>query len=88
MQRLGVIGGTGLIKMSLSNEMASSGLSLIRNDDVNVETKWGEVPLKCMSFKKGDENRELIFLQRHHNGNMSNKPVSYTHLTLPTIYSV
>tara|TARA_Y100000768_G_scaffold253497_1_gene192603 strand:+ start:411 stop:1196 length:786 start_codon:yes stop_codon:yes gene_type:complete len=74
MQRLGVIGGTGLIKMSLSNEMASSGLSLIRNDDVNVETKWGEVPLKCMSFKKGDENRELIFLQRHHNGNMSNKP--------------
>ena len=74
MQRLGVIGGTGLIKMSLSNEMASSGLSLIRNDDINVETKWGEVPLKCMSFKKGVEDRELIFLQRHHNGDMSNKP--------------
>ena len=74
MQRLGVIGGTGLIKMSADGELASSGLSLIRNDDIIVETKWGEVPLKCMSFNRGDDVVELIFLQRHHNGKNSNKP--------------
>jgi len=74
MQRLGIIGGTGLIKMSLGAHMADSGLSLIRTDDIKAETKWGDVPLKCMSFKKGDEQKELIFLQRHHNEEMINKP--------------
>ena len=74
MQRLGVIGGTGLIEMSSGDKMTDSGLSLVRDDDIIVETKWGDVPLKCMSFEKGDEKRELIFLQRHHNGDLSNKP--------------
>ena len=74
MQRLGIIGGTGLIKMSLGDQMAGSGLSLIRTDEIKAETKWGEVPLRCISFKKGNEQKELIFLQRHHNGKMSNKP--------------
>ena len=72
MQRLGIIGGTGLINMSLRDQMAGSGLSLIRTDEIKAETKWGEVPLKCISFKKGNEQKELIFLQRHHNEKMSN----------------
>ena len=39
-----IIGGTGLIKMSLGDQMAGSGLSLIRTDEIKAETKWGEVP--------------------------------------------
>tara|TARA_B100000767_G_scaffold117432_1_gene112157 strand:+ start:5454 stop:6239 length:786 start_codon:yes stop_codon:yes gene_type:complete len=74
MKRLGVIGGTGLIEMTLGSQIKDAGLTLIRNDSVNVETAWGEVPLTCMTFDKDGETREIIFLQRHHNGEGSNKP--------------
>ena len=75
MKRLGVIGGTGLIAMTLGSQIKDAGLTLIRSDSVNVETAWGEVPLTCMTFDNIDgETREIIFLQRHHNGEGSNKP--------------
>jgi len=74
MQRLGVIGGTGLIEMTLGSQIEEAGLTLIRNDLIKVETQWGEVPLTCMTLSKGSESRELIFLQRHHNGKGSNMP--------------
>lgn len=74
MKRLGVIGGTGLIEMTLGSQIKDAGLTLIRNDSVNVETAWGEVPLTCMTFDKDGETREIIFLQRHHNGEGSNRP--------------
>jgi 5'-methylthioadenosine phosphorylase len=74
MQRLGVIGGTGLIEMTLGTQINEAGFTLIRTDTVNVETIWGEVPLTCMTLEKEGQERELIFLQRHHNGNGSNMP--------------
>ena len=36
MNRLGVIGGTGLINMAVGEEMKQSGIELLRRDDVNV----------------------------------------------------
>ncbi|HJL96879.1 MAG TPA: hypothetical protein QF401_01885, partial [Candidatus Poseidoniaceae archaeon] len=74
MQRLGVIGGTGLISMTVGDEMKQSGLTLIRRDDVNVETPWGDVPLTCMRLKAGADEKELFFLQRHHNDGQASKP--------------
>tara|TARA_Y100000766_G_scaffold268551_1_gene264752 strand:+ start:19311 stop:20120 length:810 start_codon:yes stop_codon:yes gene_type:complete len=74
MQRLGVIGGTGLIDMTVGDEMKRSGLTLVRRDDVHVETPWGEVPLTCMRLQSGDHEKELFFLQRHHNGQHASKP--------------
>ena len=74
MQRLGVIGGTGLISMTVGDEMKQSGLTLVRRDDVTVETPWGEVPLTCMRLQAGDDEKELFFLQRHHNGQQASKP--------------
>ena len=74
MKRLGVIGGTGLINMTVGEEMEQSGLRLIRRDDVTVETLWGDVPLTCMTLSSGDEEKELFFLQRHHNGDQASKP--------------
>jgi purine nucleoside phosphorylase len=74
MQRLGVIGGTGLIEMSLGSEIEQAGFKLVRRDDLTVETKWGEVPLTCITLESSSQSKELIFLQRHHNADGSNKP--------------
>lgn len=74
MKRLGVIGGTGLINMTVGEEMKQSGLTLIRRDDVTVETPWGDVPLTCMRLQAGNEEKELFFLQRHHNEGEASKP--------------
>tara|TARA_B100001093_G_scaffold12503_2_gene11587 strand:- start:552 stop:1346 length:795 start_codon:yes stop_codon:yes gene_type:complete len=74
MKRLGVIGGTGLIDMSVGSEMEHAGLALVRRDDVTVETPWGEVPLTCMRLSSEHEEKELIFLQRHHNAGQASKP--------------
>ena len=74
MQRLGVIGGTGLINMTVGDEMKQSGLSLVRRDDVTVETPWGDVPLTCMRLQADGEEKELFFLQRHHNNGQASKP--------------
>ena len=74
MQRLGVIGGTGLIKMTLGPQINDAGFTLLRTDLVNVQTTWGEVPLTCMTLEKDGKTKELIFLQRHHNGEGVNKP--------------
>ena len=54
MQRLGVIGGTGLINMTVGDEMKQSGLTLVRRDDVTVETPWGDVPLTCCLLYTSD----------------------------------
>jgi purine nucleoside phosphorylase len=74
MNRLGVIGGTGLINMAVGEEMKQSGIELLRRDDVNVETPWGDVPLTCMRLSNGNVEKELFFLQRHHNDGEASKP--------------
>ncbi len=58
MQRLGVIGGTGLIDMTLGEQLGAHGLSLTQRDDVTVETPYGEVPLTCMELSKGEEKKQ------------------------------
>ncbi|MCH1541072.1 MAG: MTAP family purine nucleoside phosphorylase [Candidatus Poseidonia sp.] len=67
MMRLGVIGGTGLIEMSLDDRLSTEGISLIRRDDVCVTTPYGDVPLTCLQLDVRGTTKEVIFLQRHHN---------------------
>ena len=74
MQRLGVIGGTGLIDMTLGEQLSAHGLTLVQRDAVMVETPYGEVPLTCIELSKGDEKKQLIFLQRHHNNGAPSRP--------------
>ncbi|DAC32374.1 MAG TPA: MTAP family purine nucleoside phosphorylase [Candidatus Poseidoniaceae archaeon] len=74
MQRLGVIGGTGLIDMTLGDELKAHGLALTQRDQVVVETPYGEVPLTCIELTHGEVKKELIFLQRHHNDGEASKP--------------
>ena len=74
MERLGVIGGTGLIEMALDDELKVHGLQLIQRDEVIVETPYGDVPMTCMELQFGDMRKEVIFLQRHHNGDAPSRP--------------
>ena len=57
MQRLGVIGGTGLIDMTLGEQLSAHGLALVQRDAVTVETPYGEVPLTCIELSEGDEKK-------------------------------
>ena len=74
MQRLAVIGGTGLIEMTFGQQLTEAGLTLERKDDLVVETNWGSVPLTCLKLSSGEIEKELIFLQRHHNQGNASKP--------------
>ena len=74
MQRLGVIGGTGLIDMTLGEQLKAHGLALAQRDQVIVETPYGEVPLTCIELSHGEVKKELIFLQRHHNDGEASRP--------------
>lgn len=64
--RLAVIGGTGLINMELTKRIADVGGEILREDDVHVDTPFGQVPLRCFSLSIQGAAHELIFLQRHH----------------------
>ena len=80
MQRLAVIGGTGLIEMTFGQQLNDAGLILQRKDEVIVETNWGDVPLTCLKLSSSEGEKELIFLQRHHNkGNPSKPPHMIEH---------
>lgn len=80
MQRLAVIGGTGLIEMTFAQQLSDAGLTCERRDDLIVETKWGNVPLTCLRISSAGGAKELIFLQRHHNrGNVSKPPHMIEH---------
>ncbi len=59
--RIGLIGGTAMTRLAL--ELIESD----KVDDVIVDTKYGSVPLTCMS----SSGNELIFLQRHHGEKMT-----------------
>ena len=74
MERLGVIGGTGLIDMTLGEELKTHGLELVHKDQVTVETSYGDVPLTCMELTHGSKKKQLIFLQRHHNSGSPSRP--------------
>ena len=48
---------------------------------IKIKTPWGQPSDEILKIKY--KEKEVCFLPRHGRG-----PVSYTHLTLPTIYSV
>ena len=46
MQRLAIIGGTGLLNMATGQPFADAGLEVLATDSFEVETPYGNVPLK------------------------------------------
>ena len=59
--RLGVIGGTGLVNLDLRQQLGDSG-TLIRQDDVEVETAFGPVPLRLCTVQIGQDEHEVLSL--------------------------
>ena len=74
MQRMAVIGGTGLLNMATGQPFSDAGLEVIATDSFNVETPYGLVPLKSFQLKHDSEEKTLVFLQRHHNDGSASKP--------------
>ena len=78
MDRIGIIGGTGLVSIDIetqhASELKSRGFEVIRTDELTAQTEFGQVPLKCISIRHKGRDKELIFLQRHHNEGSANKP--------------
>ena len=72
--RLGVIGGTGLISMDMTQQLADVGGELLRSDDLTVDTPYGPVPLRCFSIRVAEVTCELVFLQRHHDQGGHGRP--------------
>lgn len=69
--RLGVIGGTAMPRL------ASEAISAERIDVIEIDTRWGRVPMTCLQLSAEDE---LIFIQRHHReGEGFNAPHSIEH---------
>ncbi len=77
MDRIGVIGGTGLVNFDFRHRLNEKyHVYQSRTDDVIVDTEYGQVPLKCITVDiiATGEQKELFFLQRHHNQDKANKP--------------
>lgn len=71
--RLGVIGGTGLVKLDLRQELGEEG-EVLRQDDVLVDTAFGQVPLRLCTLQVEGTVHEVVFLQRHHNASGHGRP--------------
>ncbi len=67
MMRLGIIGGTGLVSMNLDERFGEVGIRVVRKDSISATTPYGSVPLTCITLDDKGVEKELIFLQRHHN---------------------
>ena len=73
MQRLAIIGGTGLLNMD-GDPFTEAGLEVLATESFDVETPYGTVPLNSFQLRYGNDEKTLVFLQRHHNGGKPNKP--------------
>ena len=49
MQRLAIIGGTGLLNMATGQPFADAGIDVLSTDSFEVETPYGNVPLEVVS---------------------------------------
>ena len=66
MRRIGVMGGTGLLKLDAVPGATEAGWSTVRTDHVGVDTPFGEVGLRCLTLRRANEEAELVFIQRHY----------------------
>ena len=60
--------------MAKGQPFADAGLEVLATDSFEVETPYGNVPLKSFQLRNGSAEKTLVFLQRHHNEVKSNKP--------------
>jgi 5'-methylthioadenosine phosphorylase len=74
MLRLGIIGGTGLVNMNLDERFSEHGITVVSREVIETNTPYGSVPLTCITLDAQGVEKELIFLQRHHNASGHGRP--------------
>ena len=61
MQRLAIIGGTGLLNMATGQPFADAGIEVLSTDSFEVETPYGNVPLKSFAFNTSPKRKHSSF---------------------------
>ncbi|HJL59984.1 MAG TPA: hypothetical protein QF621_06505 [Candidatus Thalassarchaeaceae archaeon] len=75
MQRIAVIGGTGMKQLVSEAEFGDSGYSLTMEDSLQLETEYGEVPIEVLVIsKKGAVDSRIFIIHRHHGGGKTTPP--------------
>jgi len=63
MDRIGIIGGTGLISIDVEAQhqplLQQKNLSVVRTDDIDAETEFGIVPLRCITLNSRKKSKEF-----------------------------
>ena len=79
------------VEFNASLKKIGAYIGLITEPHVH-KGKLSTVPPQCQKISQGEDVRAAILASKDLNiikvGHLSNRAVSYTHLTLPTIYSV
>ncbi|HJM19843.1 MAG TPA: hypothetical protein QF802_05250 [Candidatus Thalassarchaeaceae archaeon] len=75
MQRIAVIGGTGMKQLVSEAEFGDSGYSLTMEDSLQLETEYGEVPIEVLVISnKGAVDSRIFIIHRHHGGGKTTPP--------------
>ena len=75
MQRIAVIGGTGMKQLVSEAQFGDSGYSLTMEDSLQLETEYGEVPIEVLVISnKGAVDSRIFIIHRHHGGGKTTPP--------------
>jgi len=74
-QRIAVIGGTGMKQLVSEAQFGDSGYSLTMEDSLQLETEYGEVPIEVLVISnKGAVDSRIFIIHRHHGGGKTTPP--------------
>ena len=74
MQRIAVIGGTGMKQLVSEADFGDTGFSLSMVDSLHLETEYGEVPIEVLVLSNDGEVDSRIFIIHRHHGDGKTTP--------------
>jgi len=73
-QRIAVIGGTGMKQLVSEADFGDTGFSLSMVDSLHLETEYGEVPIEVLVLSNDGEADSRIFIIHRHHGDGKTTP--------------
>tara|TARA_B100001750_G_C15508788_1_gene602205 strand:+ start:891 stop:1676 length:786 start_codon:yes stop_codon:yes gene_type:complete len=74
MQRIAVIGGTGMKELVSEANFGDSGITVSLVDQLSIETEYGDVPAEVLLLNCPDQDDSRIFIIHRHHGNGKTTP--------------
>lgn len=74
MQRVAVIGGTGMKQLVEEANLGESGFTISSTDSTVGETDYGDVPIEVISLLNGEKEAKIFVIHRHHGGGKTTPP--------------